>query len=82
MRHAAAIDAATAVHQAEVSYKWLRGTKDDGGYLGPSRLLMNKRKMRSVMVSLCALHAAGHAHTAAVLDLPQHVTFLPSVSST
>lgn len=38
------------VLQAEVTYEWLRGTKDDGGYKSPSRLLMNKRKLRSVIV--------------------------------
>lgn len=41
--------------QAEVTYEWLRGTHDDGHYLSPSRLLMNKRKLRSVMVKFCLL---------------------------
>ena len=38
--------------QAEVTYEWLRGTKDDGGYNSASRLLMNKRKLRSTMVNM------------------------------
>ena len=33
--------------QAEVSYEYLRGTSDQGSYLGPSRVLINKRKRRS-----------------------------------
>ena len=34
--------------QVEVTYEYLRGTKDDGSYLGPSRVLINKRRMREV----------------------------------
>ena len=35
------------VAQAEVSYEYLRETGDQGSYLGPSRVLINKRKRRS-----------------------------------
>ena len=32
--------------QALVSYEWLMGTADEGSYLGPSRVLINRRRMR------------------------------------
>ena len=35
------------VAQAEVSYEYLRGTCDQASYLGPSRVLINKRKRRT-----------------------------------
>ncbi|CAK0735032.1 hypothetical protein CVIRNUC_000518 [Coccomyxa viridis] len=35
-----------ATLKVEVTYEYLRGTKDDGSYLGPSRVLINKRRMR------------------------------------
>lgn len=38
--------------QVEITYEYLRGTRDDGFYTGPSRVLINKRRMREV----CAAH--------------------------
>ncbi|KAK9824108.1 hypothetical protein WJX72_007801 [[Myrmecia] bisecta] len=35
--------------KAEVEYQWLRGTRDEGAYLGASRIFINKRKMRAFM---------------------------------
>jgi hypothetical protein len=32
--------------QALVSYEWLMGTADEGSYLGPSRVLINRRRLR------------------------------------
>lgn len=49
-----------ATIQAEVTYEWLRGTHDDGHYLSPSRLLMNKRKLRSVMGGLEYISQVNH----------------------
>ena len=34
--------------QVEVTYEYLRGTRDDGSYMGPSRVLIKKRRMREV----------------------------------
>ena len=31
-----------------ITYEYLRGTRDEGSYLGPSRVLINKRRMREV----------------------------------
>jgi len=36
--------------QAEVSYEYMRGTTDEGNYLTPSRVIINKRKMGSLAV--------------------------------
>ncbi len=44
------------VMQASVTYEYLRGTKDEGSYLGPSRVLINKRRMRGFKVS-CLKHS-------------------------
>ncbi|KAK9805362.1 hypothetical protein WJX73_006658 [Symbiochloris irregularis] len=49
-----------ATVHAEVTYKWLRGTRDDGAYLGPSRLVMNKRKMRSMMAGIEYISQVNH----------------------
>ena len=34
--------------QVVITYEYLRGTRDEGSYLGPSRVLINKRRMREV----------------------------------
>ena len=34
--------------QVAITYEYLRSTRDDGSYLGPSRVLINKRRMREV----------------------------------
>ena len=34
--------------QVMITYEYLRGTRDEGSYLGPSRVLINKRRMREV----------------------------------
>lgn len=38
--------------QAEVGYEYMRGTTDEGSYLSPSRVQINKRKLRTLAVSL------------------------------
>ncbi|CAL8467040.1 g6576 [Coccomyxa elongata] len=38
--------ATVATITASVTYEYLRGTKDEGSYLGPSRVLINKRRTR------------------------------------
>lgn len=38
------------VLQASVCYEYLRGTRDEGSYMGPSRVLINKRRMRGFKV--------------------------------
>ena len=35
--------------QAEVTYTWLRNTRDDGNYEGSSTLTLNRRKMRKAV---------------------------------
>ena len=35
--------------QAEVSYTWLRNTRDDGNYEGSSTLTLNRRRMRKAV---------------------------------
>lgn len=37
--------------QAEISYDYLRGTTDEGNYLHPSRVMINKRKLGPLAVS-------------------------------
>ena len=36
--------------QAEVSYEYMRSTTDEGGYLSPSRVVINKRRIRTLAV--------------------------------
>ena len=46
--------------QAELSYEYMRGTTDEGNYLHPSKVQINKRKLGSLAVrerdNLIALH--------------------------
>ena len=37
--------------QAEVTYEWMRGTKDEGGYNASSKLTLNRRKLRKAVRS-------------------------------
>ena len=37
--------------QAEISYDYLRGTTDEGNYLHPSKVMINKRKLGPLAVS-------------------------------
>ena len=46
--------------QAEVSYEYMRGTTDEGGYLSPSRVVINKRRIRTLAVGHRASHHIRH----------------------
>ena len=44
--------------QVEVTYEWMRGTVDEGAYISPSRVVINRRKLRALMVRSAALGCA------------------------
>ena len=46
--------------QAEVTYQWLRKTKDEGNYEGSSTLTLNKRKLRKAVRPFSSLLSCQH----------------------
>jgi len=49
-----------ATLKAEVSYEYMRGTTDEGNYLTPSRVIINKRKMGSLAGLAAASNLVKH----------------------